>query len=88
MQTASHDGVGFLNAGGEMKEARDRHLAEVEKAWDVELQRPEEERRATAKSAPDMNAPFPSQPYLQWLYGTDVIAEARRYLAGRKEQVG
>lgn len=56
-------------------------MAGATKAYDEDLALPDEVRRTRAKERPDMNAKFPSEPYLQWLYGYDAIAVAREYLA-------
>ena len=82
MQRASHEGVGFLSASGDFRTLRDGLLAQQMEADNVEFAKSEEVRRAQPLPAADMNAPFPSPPYLQWLYGYDGIGEARKYLAG------
>ena len=79
MQLASHDGYGFLSAGGEGKEQRDAFLGALVKANEEELKLPVEERKKKPLPPADMNAPFPTPPYLQWLYGYDAIAETRRW---------
>ena len=77
MQVASHDGMGFLSAGGEEKEKRDAYLASRLEVDAEEVKRPEEERRKDPKPKANMNAPFPSPPYLAWLYQYDAVGEAR-----------
>ena len=84
MQTAGHEGYAFLGGKEEFLPIRDSALAEATKAYDEDLELPEEVRRSRPKSAPDMNARFPLEPYLQWLYGYDAIAVARQYLAQLK----
>jgi hypothetical protein len=81
MQRASQESArNLLTAEGDAAKERDRVLGERTKAIEEELMLPEEERRARPKPEPDMNAPFPSPPYLQWLYASDVVADAREYL--------
>ena len=48
---------------------------------EIEYTRPLEERRAQPLPPADMNARFPSPPYLQWLYGYDALKGAHKYLA-------
>ena len=82
MQKASHEGVGFLSAGGDLRKLRDARLAEQLKFDEIEFARPQEERSAQPFPLADVNARFPSPPYLQWLYGYDALAEAHKYLTG------
>ncbi|KAF2102019.1 FAD/NAD(P)-binding domain-containing protein [Rhizodiscina lignyota] len=82
MQTASHEGYGFLGAGGDLRPIRDAGLAQQTKALEAELNLSEEERMQEKPANKDMKARFPSAPYLQWLYATDVTEEAKSYLAG------
>ncbi|OQV06470.1 FAD binding domain-containing protein [Cladophialophora immunda] len=79
IQAASHDGVVFLN--GDDAPARNAFLAKQLKIDQAELARPEEERRAQPRPPANMHAPFPSPPFLQWLYSYDAIKETRQYLA-------
>lgn len=81
MQTASHEGYMFLGASEDFLPIRDQALAEQTKIYDEELSLPEDVRRSKPKPEPDMNARFPTEPYLQWLYGYDAIAVAREHLA-------
>ncbi|KAF2665973.1 FAD/NAD(P)-binding domain-containing protein [Microthyrium microscopicum] len=81
MQTASHEGFGFLSAGGDFKKMRDAALAEQTKDAEAEFAFSEEERRLKKQPPADMNSRFPSEPYLQWLWGADVVADAKKYLA-------
>lgn len=81
MQTASHQGYGFLSASGDFRPVRDQMLAEQTKMQDEYLERPEEDRRKDEVPVPDKDAPFPTPPYLQWLYTYDAIGEAQKYLA-------
>ena len=83
MQTASHEGYGFLGAGGKEREMRDKMLKEQIVPMEEELKKPESERwKGQRAIKADMNARFPTPPYMQWLQGYDAIAEARRYLKG------
>ena len=81
MQRAGHEGYAFLGAKGDFTAIRDQALAEGTKLYDAELALPEDERRSWTKPEPDMNARFPLEPYLQWLYGYDAIAVAKEHLA-------
>ncbi len=82
MQEACHEGVAFLGASSEDEvSARNQMLAGATKAYDADLSLPEEERRSRRKEKADMHARFPSEPYLQWLYGYDAIAATKEYLA-------
>ena len=81
MQKAGHEGYAFLGAKEDFLPIRDQALAEVTKAYDAELKLPEDIRRSRPKPDPDMNARFPLEPYLQWLYGYDAIAVAKQHLA-------
>lgn len=81
MQTASHEGYGFLGAKGDFVKIRNAVLADAARHNDAELIIPEDERYARPKPARDMHARFPSEPYLQWLYRYDAIEEARSHLA-------
>ena len=81
MQTAGHEGYSFLGAKEDFLPIRDEALAGATKAYDEELALPEDVRRSRPKSDPDMNARFPLEPYLQWLYGYDAIAVTRRHLS-------
>jgi hypothetical protein len=56
-------------------------MAAQTKADEEDLALPEEVRRARPKEQPDMHARFPLEPYIQWLYGYDAIADTREYLA-------
>lgn len=82
-QKASREGAGFLTAGGAERELRDNLLARQLAQDEREFARPEGERRLDPLPPANMNAPFPSPPYLQWLYGVDVIKETQEYLAER-----
>ncbi|KIW92539.1 uncharacterized protein Z519_06386 [Cladophialophora bantiana CBS 173.52] len=79
IQAASHDGVVFLN--GADAEVRNTFLARQLEIDEAELARPEAERRAQPRPTADINAPFPSPPYLQWLYSYDAVQETQKYLA-------
>ena len=81
MQTTGHEGYAFLGAKEDFLPIRDAALAEGTKAYDEELELPEDVRRSKPKPDPDMHARFPLEPCLQWLYTYDAIAVARRYLA-------
>lgn len=81
MQAASHEGYQFLGCAADFRSTRDAVLAETTKAGEADLELSEEERRAKEPPPGDMNARFPSPAYLQWLYGADVIREAKSYLA-------
>jgi 2-polyprenyl-6-methoxyphenol hydroxylase-like FAD-dependent oxidoreductase len=82
MQQAAREGYGFLNAEGELAEERDRMLAAETKSVEAELQLSEKEKRTKIVPEADIQAPFPSPPYMQWLYRADVLKDARSYLAG------
>ncbi|KPI41779.1 3-hydroxybenzoate 6-hydroxylase 1 [Cyphellophora attinorum] len=81
MQERSRAGVGFLSAAGDAWERRNGALAAQRIANDIDIRRTVEERRAD-RPKPDMDAPWPSTEYLQWLNGYDAVLETRRYLAG------
>jgi salicylate hydroxylase len=80
MQERSRAGVGFLSAAGEAWERRNNALAAQRVANDIDIRRPAEERRANIPK-PDMDGPWPSIEYLQWLNGYDAVLEAIKYLA-------
>ena len=80
MQAASREGRAFFAAGGDMAEARNIQLANVMKATNEICQMTPDERMKKMKIDPDMNAPFPSPPYMQWLRGYDAMKETRAYL--------
>ena len=82
MQEASREGYAFLGASEDFMPIRDEMVAKQTKAFDDELMLSEEVRRAKPKAEPEMNGRFPFEPYLQWLYGHDVIEDTRQYLAG------
>jgi hypothetical protein len=63
----------------ETAKKRDAMLAGRMKAEDEELKVPEQERRKTPLQPANMKALFLSLPYMQWLYGYDVIRESRRW---------
>jgi hypothetical protein len=73
-----------LGAKGDFLPIRDAALAEATKAYDEDLALPEEVRRSRPKPEPDMNARFPMEPFLQWLYTYDATAVAKEYLAQLK----
>jgi salicylate hydroxylase len=81
MQLAAREGYGFLSCEGELAEERDRMLAAETESVEAELQLSEKEKRAKLLPEADIQAPFPSPPYMQWLYRADVLKEARSYLA-------
>lgn len=85
MQAASREGYQFLGYEESFQQTRDALLTETTKAGEAELDLSEEERRAKKPPPGDMNAPFPSPAYLQWLYGADVIKEAKSHLANLEE---
>lgn len=81
MQAACHEGVEFLQTKDpDVMVMRNKMMAAATKAYDEDLALPDEVRRTRAKETPDMNAKFPTEPYLQWLYGYDAIAVAKEYL--------
>ena len=82
MQKASQEGYLFLGAQEDFLPTRDKMIMEQSKQFDELLAEPEEVRRAKPSAEPDMNAMFPLEPYLVWLYGYDAIAVAKEYLAG------
>ena len=80
IQALSHGaGVDFLREQSDG--ARDAMLAERLRIDEAEMARPEEERKADPRPHPDINAPYLSPPYCQWLYGHDAIKEAHEYFA-------
>ena len=81
MQTGGHEGYGFLGAKGDFVTVRNAALAEATKMYDADLALPEEVRRTRPKPEPDMNARFPAEPMLQWLYTYDAVAATKQYLA-------
>ena len=82
MQIASHEGYDFLaGTDADFVPIRDKILADQTKVYDIELEIPEEERRARPKAEHDMNARFQTEPYLQWLYGYDSVAVTKEYLS-------
>ncbi|KAK5171736.1 uncharacterized protein LTR77_003372 [Saxophila tyrrhenica] len=81
MQIACHDAVELLDGKEDFIPVRKQMLAAATKAYDADLALSEAERRARPKEDADMQAKFPTEPYLQWLYGYDAIAIARGHLA-------
>ena len=81
MQTGGHEGYAFLGAKGDFIPIRDAALAEGTKMYDADLALPEEVRETRPKPEPDMNARFPTEPMLQWLYSYDATAVTKQYLA-------
>lgn len=81
MQRAAHDSYQFLGAKEDFIETRNKLTAEQAKYFDQEIAIPEEERRARPKAAPDMDARFPAEAFLQWLYAYDATAETKKYLS-------
>ena len=81
MQAGGHEGYGFLGAKGDFVAIRNAMLAEQTKMYDADLVVPEEVRRTRPKPEPDMNARFPGEPMLQWLYTYDAAAVTKKYLA-------
>ncbi|KAJ9617056.1 hypothetical protein H2200_000777 [Cladophialophora chaetospira] len=79
IQASSREGVGFLN--GENAEARNAMMRKQYEIQRAELARPEEERRADPKPPGDINAPWFSPAYSQWLYAFDAVKETQSYLA-------
>ena len=79
MQAASREGLKYLNS--EKAKVRDALMAKQMEHYKTEFARPEEERRADPKPEADMNAPFMSMLYSQWLHGYDAFEETQKYLA-------
>ena len=79
IQAASREGVSFLN--GEHAEARNAMMSKLYELQSADLARPEEERRADPKPPADMDAPWMSPPFSQWLFGYDAVKETQAYLA-------
>ncbi len=80
-QTASQEGdKALLNAPPKLIPMRDQAIAQQTKVYEEELLLSIEERRAKSLEAADMNARFPSEPYMQWLHRFDAIADTREYV--------
>lgn len=79
MQTASHEGYGFLGASGQQRVMRDTMLKAQKARTEEELKKSEAKRRKAPLPKKDMHARFPMPEYMQWLQGYDAIEEARRY---------
>lgn len=80
MQKAGHEGYTFLSASGDDAIVRNDALAAAKVFYDAELALPEEERMARQPVQPDMNCRFGLEPYIQWLYRYDAVAEAKESL--------
>lgn len=81
MQRGGHEGYAFLGANENFMPIRDAAFTEASKMYDEDLAVPDEVRRTRPKPEPDMNAAFPSEPMLQWLYTYDAVAVTREYMA-------
>lgn len=81
MQRAGHEGYNFLSAGGEDAVARNKALAAAKVFYDSELALSEEERMARHPVPRDMHCRFALEPYLQWLYRYDAVAETEELLS-------
>ncbi len=78
IQAVSREGVGFFH--GEVA-GRNAMLAKQYEIQKADLARPEEERRADPKPSGNMDAPYMSRPYFQWLFGFDAVEDTQAYLA-------
>ena len=84
MQRGGHESYAVLGAKGDFLPVRDALFAEATKAYDEDLALPEAVRRSRPKPEPDMNAHFPMEPFLQWLYTYDATTVTKEYLARLK----
>ena len=83
MQAASKEGYGLLSAGGAVAEQRNAMRKNMTNVEEADLARDVEERKRTAielRKTRDMHAPFPTVPYMMWLFSFDAIEDAKRYL--------
>lgn len=81
MQKASHEGYTFLSAGGEDAIVRNKALAAARIFYDSELALSEEERLTRQPVQGNMNCRFGLEPYFQWLYRYDAVAETKELLS-------
>lgn len=81
MQTSAHESYTFLSASGQDKIDRDTMMVGATKFYDELLEKSEEERLAMPPAPPDPSLTFGQEPFMQWLYRYDAVADIQQHLS-------